>query len=86
MVEFLPNPRAPLATNYWVLLDCRCSSVHNALLAAGVPSTRYILDGADHGDLGFMGDDKAALPWSAKETMGIMVEFLRRNLGADRAR
>jgi hypothetical protein len=33
-----------------------------------------------------MGDDKAGLPWSAKETMGIMVEFLRRNLGADRAR
>jgi acetyl esterase/lipase len=60
--------------------------LHNALLAAGAPSTRYILDGADHGDLAFMGDDKSGLPWSAKETMGIMVEFLRRNLGADRAR
>jgi len=60
--------------------------LHNALLAAGAPSTRYILDEADHGDLAFMGDDKSGLPWSAKETMGIMVEFLRRNLGADRAR
>ena len=60
--------------------------LHNALLAAGAPSTRYILDGADHGDLAFMGDEKSGLPWSAKETMGIMVEFLRRNLGADAAR
>jgi acetyl esterase/lipase len=58
--------------------------LHNALLAAGAPSTRYVLDGADHGDLAFMGDEKSGLPWSAKETMGIMVEFLRRNLGADR--
>jgi acetyl esterase/lipase len=60
--------------------------LHNALLAARAPSTRYILDGADHGDLAFMGDEKSGLPWSAKETMGIMVEFLRRNLDADRAR
>jgi hypothetical protein len=60
--------------------------LHNALLAVGASSTRYILDGADHGDLAFMGDEKSGLPWSAKETMGIMVEFLRRNLGADRAR
>jgi hypothetical protein len=52
----------------------------------GASSTRYILDGADHGDLVFMGDDKSGLPWSAKETMGIMVEFLGTNLGVDRAR
>jgi acetyl esterase/lipase len=60
--------------------------LHNALLAAGAPSTRYVLDGADHGDLAFMGDEKSGLPWSAKETMGIMVEFLRKNLASDRAR
>ncbi len=38
--------------------------LHNALLAVGASSTRYILDGADHGDLAFMGDDKSGLPWS----------------------
>ena len=60
--------------------------LHNALLAAGASSTRYVLDGADHGDLAFLGDDKSGLPWSSKETMGIMLEFLRKNLGTGGAR
>jgi acetyl esterase/lipase len=57
--------------------------LHNALLAAGAHSTRYVLDGADHGDLAFMGDRKSGLPWSARETMDIIVAFLKRSLGAD---
>ncbi|HXI43697.1 MAG TPA: alpha/beta hydrolase [Bryobacteraceae bacterium] len=57
--------------------------LHNALLAAGAHSTRYVLDGADHGDLAFMGDKKSGLPWSARETMDIIVDFLKRSLGAD---
>jgi acetyl esterase/lipase len=60
--------------------------LHNALLAAGAQSTRYVLDGADHGDLAFMGDDNSGLPWSAKETMGVIVEFLTKNLGNAGAR
>jgi acetyl esterase/lipase len=57
--------------------------LHNALLAAGSHSTRYVLDGSDHGDLAFLGDKKSGLPWSARETMDIIVAFLKRSLGAD---
>jgi acetyl esterase/lipase len=57
--------------------------LHNALLAAGAHSTRYVLDGADHGDLAFMGDKTSGLPWSAQETMDIIVDFLKHSLGAD---
>jgi acetyl esterase/lipase len=57
--------------------------LHNALLAAGARSTRYVLDGADHGDLAFMGDEQSGLPWSSRQTMGIIVDFLKRTLVAD---
>jgi acetyl esterase/lipase len=51
--------------------------LHNALVSAGVRSTRYVLEGAGHGDLAFMGDLEAGLPWSTRQTMGIIVDFLR---------
>lgn len=51
--------------------------LHNALAAARVHSTRYVLEGAGHGDLAFMGDFEAGLPWSTRQTMGIIVDFLR---------
>lgn len=51
--------------------------LHNALAAAGVRSTRYVLEGAGHGDLAFMGDFEAGLPWSTRQTMGIIVDFLQ---------
>jgi acetyl esterase/lipase len=57
--------------------------LHNALNAAGSRSIRYVLEGAGHGDMSFMGDSQSGLPWSAKETMGIIVEFLRASIGAD---
>lgn len=57
--------------------------LHNALTAAGVHSTRYVLDGAGHGDLSFMGDFQAGLPWSSKQAMNIIVDFLRQTIGAD---
>ena len=50
--------------------------LHSALRAAGAASTRYVLDGAGHGDLAFAGDPAAALPWSSNETMNIIVRFL----------
>jgi dipeptidyl aminopeptidase/acylaminoacyl peptidase len=57
--------------------------LHNALRAKGVDSTRYVLTGADHGDLTFMGGDpEAALPWSTQEVMAQVLTFLDRNLGA----
>jgi acetyl esterase/lipase len=51
--------------------------LHNALVAAGVRSTRYVLEGAGHGDLAFMGDLEAGLPWSTRQTMGIIIDFLK---------
>lgn len=54
--------------------------LHNALTAAGVHSTRYVLTGAKHGDMAFLGDRLAGLPWSSKETANIMVDFLNRTL------
>jgi acetyl esterase/lipase len=58
--------------------------LHNALKAAHVDSTRYVVEGAGHGDLAFLGDAEAALPWSSQETMGILVDFLKRTLGSER--
>jgi acetyl esterase/lipase len=51
--------------------------LHNALVAAGVHSTRYVLEGAGHGDLAFMGDFAAGLPWSTRQAMGIIIDFLK---------
>jgi hypothetical protein len=39
-----------------------------------------VLTGAGHGDLGFLGDAEAGLPWTTRETMERIVEFLGRTL------
>ncbi|MFE4372966.1 prolyl oligopeptidase family serine peptidase [Streptomyces sp. NPDC056835] len=55
--------------------------LHNALRAKGVDSTRYVLTGADHGDLAFMGDAEAGLPWTTERVVRTMVRFLDERLG-----
>jgi acetyl esterase/lipase len=55
--------------------------LHNALIAAGAHSTRYVLEGAGHGDLSFLGDSKSGLPWSTNQTMSLIVGFLRSSIG-----
>jgi acetyl esterase/lipase len=54
--------------------------LHNALNAAGSRSIRYVLEGAGHGDMSFMGDSESGLPWSTKQTMGIIVAFLEASI------
>ncbi|MCU1701656.1 MAG: Alpha/beta hydrolase fold-3 domain protein [Mycobacterium sp.] len=49
--------------------------LHNALRAAGADSTRYVIDGAGHGDLG-----GSAQLWSTTTVMDDLVEFLKANL------
>ena len=49
--------------------------LHNALRAAGVDSTRYVIDGAGHGDLG-----ESAQLWSTTTVMGDLVGFLTTTL------
>jgi acetyl esterase/lipase len=60
-------------------------ALHNALTAAGVSSKRYVLKGANHGDMIFMGDSTAGLPWSTNQVMNIMVDFLKHEIGEHRA-
>jgi acetyl esterase/lipase len=54
--------------------------LHNALNSTGAHSTRYVLDGAGHGDMAFLGNPKAGLPWSTNEVMGLIVDFLKSTL------
>ena len=56
--------------------------VNNALRAKGVESTRYLLKGANHGDLTFLGNAKAALPWSTQQVMALIASFLHQHLGS----
>jgi acetyl esterase/lipase len=56
--------------------------LNNALRAKGVESTRYLIKGANHGDISFTGNTNAALPWSTRKVMGLIVSFLRQHLGS----
>jgi acetyl esterase/lipase len=57
--------------------------LHQALRAAGVRSTRLVLAGAKHGDMSFIGDPVAGLPWTTNEVMGDIVAFLGWSLARD---
>jgi acetyl esterase/lipase len=52
--------------------------LHDALIAAGARSARYVVDGAAHGDLAFMGDKQSGLLWSTNKVMNLIVDFLNR--------
>jgi acetyl esterase/lipase len=52
--------------------------LHDALVAMGVRSTRYVVDGAGHGDLSFMGDTQSGLLWSTNKVINMVVDFLNR--------
>jgi acetyl esterase/lipase len=57
-------------------------SLHNALRASGVDSTRYAVKGANHGDLTFMGfDPDTVKQWSSQQVMGAITSFLNKHLG-----
>jgi acetyl esterase/lipase len=60
--------------------------LHTALRAKGVPSTRYVLNGANHGDMPFLGKPGAGIPWSTQEVMGIIVGFLAKRLSSRAAK
>ncbi|HEY3606037.1 MAG TPA: alpha/beta hydrolase [Pseudonocardiaceae bacterium] len=55
--------------------------MHNALTAKGVPNTRYVVAGANHGDLVFAGNTSIAA-WSTQVVMGRITGFLGRRLAA----
>jgi acetyl esterase/lipase len=51
--------------------------LHQALLAAGVSSTRYVVKGGGHGDL-----SRHPEPWTSSQLMDRVVDFLRTHLSA----
>jgi acetyl esterase/lipase len=56
--------------------------LHNTLHAKGIDSTRYVVEGANHGDLTFMGfDPDAAKQWSSQQVMDGITSFLYKHLG-----
>jgi acetyl esterase/lipase len=54
--------------------------LHTALRANGIPSTRYVVKGANHGDAPFIPSTSATPLWSTKTVMGIIVDFLDKHL------
>jgi acetyl esterase/lipase len=55
--------------------------LHNALRAAGADSTRYVLDGATHGDVAaLLGRPDEVLPWYTESVVGLIVGFLTEHL------
>ncbi|MER6910077.1 alpha/beta hydrolase [Streptomyces sp. NPDC000594] len=52
----------------------------DALKAKRVKGTRYVIKGADHGDLPFLGDPEAGKKWSTQKVMGTITRFLDREL------
>jgi acetyl esterase/lipase len=58
--------------------------LHDSLLAAGAHSSRYVVEGAGHGDLSFIGDKNSGLPWSTNEVLGLVVDFLGKAMGSGR--
>jgi len=54
--------------------------VHQALRTAGTDSTRYVVDGANHGDFGVLADSDAALAWTSATVVNDITEFLHRHL------
>ena len=55
--------------------------LHNALQAQGADSTRYVVADANHGNMTFLGDPDAGLPWTTTNVTGCVLAFLDRHLG-----
>ncbi|MGV9311919.1 prolyl oligopeptidase family serine peptidase [Streptomyces sp. NPDC003691] len=52
----------------------------HALKAERVKATRYVVQGADHGDLAFLGDPEAGKKWTTQKVMGTITRFLDEEL------
>jgi acetyl esterase/lipase len=48
----------------------------DALKSKGIDTTRYVVRGADHGDMSFFGDPEAGALWSTQKVMGTITSFL----------
>ncbi|MCG7204454.1 alpha/beta hydrolase [Streptomyces arenae] len=57
-------------------------ALHNALLAKGVDSTRYLITGAGHGDGGVGMPASMTAPWTTRKVVDQLVGFLDDHLGS----
>jgi acetyl esterase/lipase len=65
-------------TNDRIISPVQTAHLHRSLRAAGVPSERYLLEGAGHGDLAITsGEEKF---WTTEAVMRLAVDFLDRTL------
>ena len=56
--------------------------LHDALRAKGAQSTRYVVNGANHGELAFLSGDATLLrQWSSQQVMGVIIRFPQKHLG-----
>ncbi|MFI9388612.1 prolyl oligopeptidase family serine peptidase [Kutzneria sp. NPDC052558] len=55
--------------------------VADALKAKGVPFTRYLVQGANHGDLSFVSDSGATKYWTTVTVVSKITDFLKQRLG-----
>ena len=58
-----------------IIAPAQTARLHQALLAAGVSSTRYVLKGGGHGEL-----SDNPQPWTSNQLMDAVVDFLRVHL------
>jgi acetyl esterase/lipase len=56
--------------------------LNNALKAKGIPSTRYLIEGAGHGDISVTGATSTTHDWSTQKVMNLIVSFLRQHLSS----
>ncbi|MCU1411131.1 MAG: hypothetical protein JWR04_1838 [Rhodoglobus sp.] len=61
-----------------IISPVQTAHLHSALLASGASSTRYLIDGAGHGDLAVKGGEEKY--WSTRAVLAVMVGFLDRHL------
>jgi len=61
-----------------IITPAQTELLHQALLAAGADSTRYLLTGAGHGQLSLTG--RQAQQWTSTQVMTIIKDFLDEHL------
>lgn len=54
--------------------------LHQALREHGISSQRYVIAGASHGDLSFVGDLESGKKWSTPMVLNVITDFLHQQL------
>ncbi|MFI1016057.1 alpha/beta fold hydrolase [Streptomyces sp. NPDC020965] len=81
---YLNRSSAPVALlhgdNDHIISPSQSLILLDALTRKRVEGTRYVVKGADHGDLPFLPDPEAGRKWTTQKVMGTITRFLDREL------